>query len=191
MRLRLAIGFVILLVLGMVGWWWRGWHLEHSQDRNILAAARRYGMDPALIKAVVWRESLFNSAARGRAGELGLMQLRDPAAQEWAEAERVYPLPEEHLLSPVTNVLAGSWYLRKMLRRYAAADDPVPFALADYNAGRGNVLKWCQGAAATNSQAFIRQIGFPSTRYYVEAVTQRRIYYAGEFSERGPGLNPR
>jgi len=41
-------------------------------------------VEPALIKAVAWRESKFDTHARGRAGEIGLMQLREEAAQEWA-----------------------------------------------------------------------------------------------------------
>jgi soluble lytic murein transglycosylase len=161
--------------------WWRAWRLEHSQDRRIYAAARRYGVDPALIKAVVWRESYFNPEARGRAGELGLMQLMDPAAQEWAEAERCYPLPESRLLDPATNTLAGTWYLRKMLRRYRLTDNPLPYALADYNAGRANVLKWTKGAAATNSAAFVEQIGFPGTKDYVLSIQKRQERYRRDF----------
>ena len=46
--------------------------------------------------------------------------------------------------------MAGTWYLRKLLRRYPRADDPVVYALADYNAGRTHVLRWNKGPAATN-----------------------------------------
>jgi len=62
----------------------------------------------------------------------------------------------------------------------AGADAPaaVPYALADFNAGRGNVLKWTTGAAATKSAVFMDQIGFPSTRAYVKAVQRRRFLYA-------------
>ena len=161
---------------------WLDWRREHSQDLHILAAAQRYGIDPALVKAVVWKESRFHPWARGRAGEIGLMQLMDAAAQEWAEGEHCYPLPPEHLFNPVTNILAGTWYLAKLLKRYRAADDPVAFALADYNAGRGNVLKWARGAAATDARAFVDAIGFPTTRIYVDQVRQRRRRYAGDFS---------
>jgi len=44
---------------------------ENSQDKHILAAARQYGVDPALVKAVVWRESSFDPRVRGDAGEIG------------------------------------------------------------------------------------------------------------------------
>jgi soluble lytic murein transglycosylase len=53
----------------------------------------------------------------------------------------------------------------------------VPYALADYNAGRRNVLKWINGEAATNSAVFIQQIQFPMTRQYVQAVIRREEKY--------------
>ena len=105
------------------------------------------------------------------------MQLREDAAQEWADAEHVAGFEHEHCFDPRTNTLAGTWYLRKLLRRYAHTDNPAAYALADYNAGRGNVLKWTGGAAATNSAAFIAQIGFPGTKEYVVSVLRRRSRY--------------
>jgi peptidoglycan lytic transglycosylase len=169
---------MLLLVAGgfVAYWWWQG-RLERSQDGPIRAAANRYGVEPALIKAIVWRESHFNPEARGRAHEIGLMQLQEEPAQEWADAEHLQVFAHEHCFDPSTNTLAGAWYLRKLLRRYAQTDDPLPYALADYNAGRGNVLKWKQGAAATNSSAFTRQIGFPGTRDYVRSVLRRYAHY--------------
>ena len=166
-----------------VGFWiWREGRLERSQDGPIRAAARRYGVEPALVKAIVWRESRFNPNARGRAEEIGLMQIREDAAQEWADAEHLEHFEHKHCFDPVTNTLAGTWYLKKLLRRYTRTDDPVPYALADYNAGRGNVLKWNSGAAATNSEAFLEQIGFPMTHDYVRSVMQRYKKYARGFS---------
>jgi len=155
---------------------WQG-NLEHSQDGPIAAAARRYSVEPALIKAVVWRESRFNPRAQGRAEEIGLMQIREDAAREWADAERVAGFEHVHCFDPGTNTLAGTWYLKKLMRRYLQTDNPAIYALADYNAGRGNVLKWSGGAAATNSAVFLDQIGFPGTREYVRSVLERYAHY--------------
>ena len=173
-----------VLVLSLIGcgvavyWRWEGW-LERSQDVPIRAAAQRYGVDAALVKAIVWRESRFHPDVRGRAKELGLMQLREDAAQEWAHAERIEGFQHEHCLDPATNTMAGAFYLKKLLRRYAQTDNPLPYALADYNAGRGNVLKWTGGGAATNSALFAAQIGFPGTREYVASVMRRYERYRG------------
>ena len=177
-KLRRARPIVLLLVLGGLAVFvsWR-FQVDHSQDYPIRTAAERYGVEPALVKAVVWRESKFKPNVRGRAQELGLMQLQEAAAQEWADAEHITSFEHEHCLDPVTNTLAGTWYLKKLLKRYAQTDDPLPYVLADYNAGRGNVLKWNTGPAATNSALFIQQIRFPGTRSYVQAIVRRRNFY--------------
>jgi soluble lytic murein transglycosylase len=154
---------------------------ENSQDVPILAAAQKYGVDPALIKAVVWRESWFNPHVKGRKGEIGLMQIRDAAADEWSKSEHVLLFTHQQLFDPAKNTLAGAWYLRKLLGRYQATDDAVPYALADYNAGRAHVLQWAKGAAVTNSAAFVEQIGFPATRDYLRAVMKRRNHYRQAF----------
>jgi soluble lytic murein transglycosylase len=179
-HIRIAILLLGLLAAAGLRVWWLG-RLERSQDVPIRVAAQRYGVDPALVKAIVWRESRFNPRVRGSAQEIGLMQIREDAAREWADAEHITTFDHEHCVDPVTNTLAGTWYLRKMLRRYNSTDNPIPFALADYNAGRGNVLKWMTNSAATNSAAFLDQIAFPGTKAYVLAVEQRYQRYRNRF----------
>jgi soluble lytic murein transglycosylase len=168
---------VLLAAAGVTACGWREFWLERRFAPQIQAAATRYGVDPLLVRAVIRRESHFNPAARGTRGEIGLMQLQDAAAREWAEAEHLPSFAHEECLDPATNALAGTYYLGKLLKRYAPADDPVPYALADYNAGRGNVLKWNGGPAATNSAAFVGQIGFPGTKAYVQSVRWRYAVY--------------
>ena len=162
------------------------WNQRRSSERRfdniILRASQEHEVDPALVKAVVWRESRFNAKAKGRVGELGLMQLRQAAASEWAAAERIPHFEFEQLVDPMTNTMAGTWYLARLLKRYERTDDPVAYALADYNAGRKNVLRWISGAALTNASAFVSQITFPGTRAYIESVQKRRDQYRNQFS---------
>ena len=159
---------------------WRSYR-EHSQDKVILAAAARHGVEPALIKAVVWRESWFNPNASGSRGEVGLMQIMKPTAEDWAKAERVHLFTYFQLYDPARNTQCGAWYLRRLLQRYRAADNPLPYALAAYNAGPGNVAKWSKGIAATNSAEFLKQMDFPGTKKYVESVTRRYRHYRETF----------
>jgi soluble lytic murein transglycosylase len=156
---------------------WREARLERRVAPQIQAAARQYGVDPLLVKAVVGRESGFHPGARGAKGEIGLMQIQEAAAREWADAQHLRSFVHEHCRDPGTNTLAGTFYLSKLLKRYAETDNPVPYALADYNAGRSNVRKWTVGAAATNSAVFVEQIGFPGTKAYVKSVMRRRAIY--------------
>jgi soluble lytic murein transglycosylase len=167
---------------GAIGWWWWERQREHRFDAQILAIAQRFNMDPALIKAVVWRESRFDPKALGSAGEMGLMQIRPITAQEWALANRVQGFQPEHLWNPPTNLMIGTWYLKKLMSRYLKSDDPVPYALADYNAGRSRSRRWVAGPAATNSSQFIAQIGFPTTQLYVQEVSQRIQHYQREWA---------
>ena len=170
------LALAALVLSGVFAALYHHWR-EQSQDVPIAAAAQRYGVDAALIKAVVWRESRFNPTIRGRAGEIGLMQITETAAREWADAERLTNFQPDQLLDPATNTLAGTWYLRKLLRRYPQTDHALPYALADYNAGRAHVLRWNQGAAQTNSAAFLQQMTFPGTRKYIAAISQRYEKY--------------
>ena len=180
---RRWLSALLLLLLGgsaagLWGYWrWR----DHRFDGLIRTAAGRYGVDPALVKAVVCQESRFRPRAVGRAGEIGLMQIRELAAVEWSTSQGVLDFELDHLFDPATNALAGTWYLARVLKRYTRTDDPLPYALADYNAGRNNVLRWNKGAAETNAAAFVSQIGFPGTRKYVETVIHRRTQYQSDF----------
>lgn len=177
----ILIALLLAFAAVCLGLWtpinWR----EHSQDEPIRAAAQRYGLEPALVKAVVWRESGFDPTVRGRAGELGLMQVQEIAAGEWADAAGIRNFDHATCLDPQTNTLAGTFYLAKVMRRYTNTDNPVAYALADYNAGRGNVVRWNNGVAATNSSAFIRQITFPGTSNYVLTVMARYERYRKTF----------
>ncbi len=174
---------IVLLILAMNLSAWLFWRhrQEHRYDGVIRAAAARYGVAPALVKAVVWKESRFAPDARGRAGELGLMQLMEETAFEWAGSQRLTNFTHEHVLHPATNTLAGTYYLGKALRRYTRTDNPLPYGLADYNAGRGRVLKWMAGAAATNSAAFLARVDIPSTRAYIHDVSLRYQHYRDSF----------
>jgi len=179
---RRWLGFLILLLAGVMAWlWWLEERREHLYDDMIRAAAQRHKLPPALVKAVVWRESGFDAAAVGRAGEIGLMQLMDFTAQEWADSQRLTNFVHEFMFDPRTNTLAGSYYLAKVLKRYPHTDNPFAYALADYNAGRSRVLKWMKGEAVTNSAAFLTQIDIPSTRHYVETTLERYDRYRARF----------
>jgi soluble lytic murein transglycosylase len=176
---------VLLVTIGLVDWWYEQ-HKEHRYDQQILRVSQRHHLNPALVKAVVWRESKFSPKVRGRVGEIGLMQIRSATAQEWAQAAAGQRPFSGNLFEPDTNLEIGSWYLTKLLRRYARTDNPRAYALADYNAGRSNVLRWAKGAAETNSAVFLVQITFPGTQEYVRSILRRVPKYERSFSAYTP-----
>jgi soluble lytic murein transglycosylase-like protein len=107
----------------------RGKKGDNVYDHLILRAAQDCGMDPAVIKAVIMAESGFNPQAVSRSGAQGLMQLMPRTARS---------LGVEDSLDPRANILAGTRYLKKLLRRF---DGNLEAALAAYNAGSRNVLR--------------------------------------------------
>ena len=166
-------------------------------DGLIEQAAARHGVSPSLVKAVVWRESRFQPRMVGAHGERGLMQITEPAATDWALAEKIETFVPTDLFDPKTNLDAGTWYLARALRHWSDKDDPVPFALAEYNAGRSRVKRWerdsAQGGLPT-AEGLRRSMDFPATRQYLHSIIERyRVYLQrGEFGEKpkSPALWP-
>lgn len=180
-RTVLLVMLILLAAAGVI--WLLQWkyHKERRYDRLIVAASAKYQIDPALIKAVIWRESGFDAEAVGKAGELGLMQVMEDAAWEWAHAERFETFHHGLIRDPQRNVMCGSYYLSKLLKRYTNTDNPVVYALADYNAGRAHVLRWAKGTAVTNSQQFLAQLDYPGTKKYALEIIDKRANYASHF----------
>jgi soluble lytic murein transglycosylase len=144
--------------------------------RNVAAEHR---IDPMLVKAVVWRESRFDPQKFGTAGERGLMQVSEGAAKEWARQNQLDNFRVEELFDPKKNLEAGAWYLQRALQHWQHEPDPIPFALAEYNAGASRAQRWAGGddAAAISASSFRRNIDFPGTRKYVDSIIDRYNFY--------------
>lgn len=147
-----------------------------SYNDAIASAARRHAVDPLLVKAVIWQESRFHPDKLGGHGERGLMQVTEPAAQDWVKAEGIETFVPEDLLDPKTNIEVGTWYLGRALRHWSGQDDPLPFALGEYNAGRSRVRRWSRGEQIS-AEELKRAMDIASTRAYVAAVRGRYEYY--------------
>jgi len=151
----------------------------HQYDRLIRSVALEHHLDPVLVKAVVWRESRFDSKKHGSHGERGLMQVSERAANEWARETKVAGFHPDQLFEPKTNLEAGTWYLHRAMEHWDHQSDPVPFALAEYNAGASRAQRWSggNGVADISERQFLQKIDFPATRRYVESIVDRYKFY--------------
>ncbi len=92
--------------------------------------AKRYQVDPNLIKAIIMTESSYNPKAVSHRGAKGLMQLMPGTAEE---------LGVKDCFNPENNIEGGVKYFRKLLDRF---DGDIKLALAAYNAGSRNVRQY-------------------------------------------------
>jgi len=149
----------------------------HRYDRLIRSVAFEHHLDPMLVKAVVWRESRFDSKKHGSHGERGLMQVSERAANEWAREKKIAGFKPDQLFEPKTNLEAGSWYLHRAMEHWTHQSDPIPFALAEYNAGASRAQRWSGDVAEIPERQFLQKIDFPATRRYVESIIDRYKFY--------------
>ena len=170
-RLCLAGGLLAALAFGGAGGLY--YYRIHRFDGLIAQSASRHGVDPRLVAALIWRESRFNPGCVGSRKEIGLMQVTEAAAQEWSKASDAAVPARRELFMPATNIEAGTWYLARAIRRWSPSQaDPLPFALAEYNAGRSNVQRWAAPGGLTATQ-FWNNITYPTTQRYVRDILQR------------------
>ena len=147
-------------------------------DRLIRTVAVEHHLDPMLVKAVVWRESRFDPRKYGTRGERGLMQVTEKAANEWARENRITNFHVDQLFDPKTNLEAGTWYLQRAVEHWKHESDPLPFALAEYNAGASRAQRWSgNGATDIPVRTFLKNIDFPGTRKYVDSIIDRYKFY--------------
>ena len=144
----------------------------HAYDSYIVEVGRTYDVDPRLISAVIWRESRFDPAAVGEAGEVGLMQVTEAAGLEWAEDTGRLPFSKYDLFDPEVNIEAGTWYLARAIRNWSIHSDPLPYALAEYNAGRSNAERWELGAGG-DAEVFWAGITYGTTKNYIKDILER------------------
>ncbi len=104
--------------------------IKKTYHSVVKKAAKSYGLDPGLVKAVIEAESGWNPYAVSPKGALGLMQLMPDTAQE---------LMVYDPLDPEENIWGGSHYLSMLLEMF---NGDVINALAAYNAGPGAVTRY-------------------------------------------------
>lgn len=127
-------------------------HLE-SFSYPIQSAATRYGVDPALVRAVIHAESAFKADAVSRKGAIGLMQLMPATAKDMGVKDSSLP---------AQNIQGGVKYLAWLLAQHKG---DVTLAVAAYNAGPGAVRRHQGIPPFAETQTYVKRVNILYDRY--------------------------
>ena len=166
-----------------------------AYEATVERAARRHGLDPNLLLAVMRVESVYQRRIVSNAGAVGLMQIMPRTARHIAHALDVKDFTVDRLLDPEVNVDFAAWYLASLIERF---DGHLPLAIASYNGGPHNVRKWLSGhSEGMPLDAFLERIPFGQTHRYVRRVLTHYAAYRAQqglpmerLRTRLPGVRP-
>jgi soluble lytic murein transglycosylase-like protein len=138
--------------------------LKYSREeihRAVAFYAKRYRLDPALLRAVIKVESDFRQHVVSRKGAVGLMQLTPDTAATLRVAD---------LYDPIQNIRGGAKQLRRLLNRYRG---DLPLSLAAYNAGIHRV-KGGRVPPIRETRSYVRKVLRYYHRYHVRHLSIRK-----------------
>ena len=120
---------------------------------EIRAASQRFGVDEAIVRAIIHAESAYRPNALSRAGAQGLMQLIPATAKRFGVADPY---------NPRQNIQGGVEYLAWLLKRYS---NDLTLASAAYNAGEGAVDRYKGVPPYKETRNYVVRVGQLAERY--------------------------
>lgn len=124
-----------------------------AYSAEISKAAQDYGVDEAIVRAIIHAESSFNPNALSRVGAQGLMQLMPATARRFGVGDP---------FNAAQNIRGGVEYLAWLLKRF---NGNVTLAAAGYNAGEGAVDKYKGVPPYSETQRYVQRVGVLAERY--------------------------
>lgn len=167
----------------------KSWHdlqlrFPLAHEKTIEKAAQKSRISKNWIYGITRQESAFMYDARSPVGATGLMQLMPKTAKSLSRKLRLR-YSSNRLLDPSYNIRLGSYYLKRLLKRYKGNR---VLATAAYNAGPGNVKRWLKkndGAL----DIWIESIPYKETKEYVQRVLTYSTIYSYRLGELQPILD--
>ena len=124
-----------------------------AYNDEIAAASKRYGVEEAVVRAIIHAESAFNPRALSRVGAQGLMQLMPGTARRFGVGDA---------FDAGQNIRGGVQYLAWLLKRF---DGDLKLAAAGYNAGEGAVDKYKGVPPYAETQRYVERVALLAARY--------------------------
>jgi soluble lytic murein transglycosylase len=139
----------------------------------LTAQAQERSLDPLLLAALVRQESLFEPVAESYAGARGLGQVMPATGRGIADSLGVEDFTLDDLFRPSVSIRFGAYYLGVQLQRF---DSQILVALAAYNGGPGNAIRWGE-AAGDDLDLFVEVITAAQSRLYLQRVYEQYHVY--------------
>jgi soluble lytic murein transglycosylase-like protein len=127
---------------------------------EIATAAKDFGVDEAIVRAVIHAESAFRPNALSRVGAQGLMQLMPATARRFGVSNP---------FDAGQNIRGGVEYLSWLLKRF---DGNLTLAAAGYNAGEGAVDKYKGVPPYSETRRYVERVGVLADRYRTTLTAQ-------------------
>lgn len=124
-----------------------------AYQAEVSAAAREFGVEEAVIRAIMHAESAFNPNALSRVGAQGLMQLMPATARRFGVS---------NAFDPQQNIRGGVEYLAWLLKRF---NGNLTLAAAGYNAGEGAVDRYKGVPPYTETRRYVERVAVLADRY--------------------------
>lgn len=124
-----------------------------AYSSEVKAAATEFGVEEAVVRAIIHAESAFRPNAVSHAGAQGLMQLIPATASRFGVTD---------VFQPEQNIRGGVQYLAWLLKRY---NGDLTLAAAGYNAGEGAVDRHGGVPPYAETQRYVQRVGQLADRY--------------------------
>lgn len=124
-----------------------------AYQSEVSAAAAEFGVEVAVIRAIMHAESAFKPNALSRAGAQGLMQLMPATASRFGVS---------NAFDPQQNIRGGTRYLSWLLKRF---NGNLTLAAAGYNAGEGAVDKYKGVPPYSETRRYVERVAVLADRY--------------------------
>lgn len=158
---------------------WRRLYYPIEEGDFLVARAREFELDPALLRGLVRQESAFDAHAKSRAGAMGLMQLMPATAKSLARSVLRSRYRGAFLYDPGVNAELGAAYLRRLVNRF---DGSTILALAAYNGGPSRIARVARENPRLAEDELFESIPVYETRDYVRRV----LLYSESYRELYP-----
>ncbi len=139
-------------------------------EQEIFYLADYYGLDRALVLAVVKVESSFNESAKSSKGAVGLMQIMPSTAEYIATKKGVVSY---NLNCARDNLDFGCYYLKYLNQKFGS----ISTAIVAYNAGEGRVREWLKDSRFSTDGVNLHYIEYVETREYLVKVEKTLLKY--------------